>query len=125
MEKILSPRSISLAFGLGVGALLMGACGSDESGDIQSPQVQTDADELPMVTAEYYTNGTRVLRYKNVDGDYGDIFQACDGQDLIEQTEFLKHGYGAAGNSMQRSVGHIACADGRLTPEDFEGGISG
>jgi len=121
MDKILSPRTISVAVGFGIGALLMGACGNDTN-SVPSPDAVTSAANQPHIKAEYYSNGTRILRYENEDGYYADIFQACDGPDLVEQTAFLKYGYGAAGNSVERSVGHAACVDGTLTEDDFKTG---
>lgn len=71
MEKLLNIRSISAALGLGIGILLLGACGSvsDESGDIKSPATAAAENDLPQAVAEYYSNGTRIVRYENVDGD--------------------------------------------------------
>lgn len=102
-------------------SVLLAACAGDTSGNVPAP---TEGGE-PHIEAVYYANGNRTLQYKNDDGVMADIFQTCDGRDLVEQSEFLKYGYGAAGNSISRSVGHAACVDGVLTPEDFAVQVEG
>lgn len=110
-----SNRVVRTALAGSLGFLL--ACG-EASGQTSSPDPEGGGSE-PTVVAEYYQNGNRILRYED-DGDaFADVLQICDGQDLLEQTEFLKVGYGAGGNSVERSVGHTACTDGRLTADDF------
>jgi hypothetical protein len=88
------------------------ACGSSDEGD-NPAEVRTSGIE---VAAEYFEDGTRIVRLKDDGNYYSDIYGRCDGLDLVEQTRWNDSG---AGNAITRSVGHTACADGRLTPEDF------
>ena len=102
-------------------ALLLSACGSDGTTEAApAPTGPIISDEGHDVKEIYYTNGDRRLHFQ--DG-YGrtltDIYQHCDGHDLVEQTYQNVYDRGASGNDMSRTVGHAACADGRLTPEDF------
>lgn len=111
MEKILNPRTVGAAVGLCIGSLLLMSCGEDTESIEDS---QTNAG--PTVETEYYSSGMRIIYYKDDDGAYSDVLQFCDGPDLLEQTSFNYR----SGNAPARSVGHAACADGVLTPEDFE-----
>jgi hypothetical protein len=111
-------RTAGLALAVGLASITLASCG-DDSGSAPKPE-DTTAEDAPNIRADLYPNGTRVLRYINDSGYYADVLQACDGTDLIEQTEFLKYGYGAGGNSVERSVNHPACADGKLTASDFK-----
>jgi hypothetical protein len=65
---------------------------------------------------QYHPNGTRELIYQDPEDRFANIIQVCDGKDLIEQSSY----HLSSGNSLERSVGHAACADGQLTPLDFE-----
>ncbi len=110
-------------------ALLLAACGDDEVTvrDAETDRVENvnPANDVNIsVEAVYHENGTRTLRYINDDDYYADLFQICDGRDLLEQT--AEHGMradGRSGNAPERSVGHPACADGILTPQDFALGL--
>lgn len=104
-------RATLVAGGLGI-ATVLAACGG---GGSDSEPAQAAPDE-PHLEAEYYQNGNRMLRYEDDNGVFLDIFQTCDGTDLLEQTSRI---YGA-GNTQERAVGHAACADGRLTESDFQ-----
>ncbi|MDQ2972949.1 MAG: hypothetical protein M3Q79_00500 [bacterium] len=114
MEKFNFKRASLLAITLAT----LGGCGID--GEEGTVPASNENGAVPSVQVEYYDNGNRLLSYSNINGQLADIFQTCDGRDLLEQTEFFKYGYGAAGNSISRSVGHSACVDGILTPEDFQ-----
>jgi hypothetical protein len=110
-------RATLVAGGLGMAAILT-ACGASDPEPVQT--VSTE----PRLEAEYYQNGNRMLRYQDDGGEFADVFQTCDGADLLEQTEFSYAGIGnsgvAAGNSVERTAGYAACADGRLTESDFQ-----
>lgn len=109
-------RATLVAGGLGVAALLTGCSQSstDKVDDAPKPEVK------PTVTSEYFSDGTRRLRYTGSEGRlFSTVFESCDGSDLVEQTEYSGHGNGGAGNDLERSVGHPACADGKLTESDF------
>ena len=78
-----------------------------------------EIEESPVFEATYYPNGTRLLEYKNVPETtyFPSILEICDGLDPVDQTDVAYHS-GIGGSN--RSVGHPACADGKLTAEDFE-----
>ncbi len=103
-------------------ALLLAACGGYEDENSSTDRVESatpsNGDDI-YIEAVYHQNGTRTLRYRNQEYLYADIFQTCDGKDLLEQTE----DFGKSGNAPERSVGHPACADGVLTPQDFAIGL--
>jgi hypothetical protein len=110
-------RAALLAGGLSVVALLAG-CGqssTDRVDDAPKPEAK------PTVTYEYFSDGTRQLKYTGSESKwFATIFESCDGPDLVEQTEYSGHGYGGAGNDIERSVNHPACVDGKLTESDFK-----
>ncbi len=58
-----------------------------------------------------------MIYYDNL--GYPNTFEYCDGVggDLVNIT--AEGGIGGTTNAMTRSVGHKACEDGLLTPEDF------
>lgn len=117
MERINLTKRVIPAF-LVAGALTLGACGGDSSPEVKltpEEEAQKAIDGVPAIEAEYLPNGNRLLKYTN-DRRYTDILQVCDGVDLLEQTAR----YSDAGQAPSRSVNHPACADGRLTPEDFQ-----
>ena len=67
---------------------------------------------------QYYPNGTRRLTTL-VEGYVGSVIIAkCEGPDLYEQ---VLARYNGAGVSIERTVNHAACIDGRLDAVDFEG----
>ncbi len=116
-ETLRQPRNLLRLMMLS-GAILVAACGSDEEAITDSEP--STANQVTIET-KYFPNGARLISYSNDNGQFADRFQHCDGLDLTEQTELFGPRYdGASGNAIVRSVGHPACADGVLTPEDFE-----
>ena len=67
----------------------------------------------------YFPNGTRLTTVTTGDDHYYPVYRRsiawCEGSDLVERTGANDY----SGSSMVRSVGHVACRDGRLTPSDF------
>lgn len=115
MERLSARRIATASIPL---ALLLAGCGSYEDENSSTDRVESanpSNGEDIYLEAVYHQNGTRTLRYRNQDYSYADIFQACDGKDLLEQTE----DFGKSGNAPERTVDHPACADGVLTPDDF------
>jgi hypothetical protein len=104
---------------LGISSLTLFACGDNETDNQPN---RTDSVEQTGVNHIYFDDGSRLTEYRDSD-NYADIKSFCDGHDLVDQTEFKKDIKKAAGNSVERSVGHPACTDGVLTPSDFH--ISG
>ena len=119
MEKPKNIRKGLAAAGLGfAGVMLLSGCASDSEGgtisEVSDGVSVSDASNAPEITIEYYADGTRRVGYA-FDKNYGVGFYIighCEGGDLVE-TGLLR------GYSFERSVGHAACADNRLTPEDF------
>ena len=74
-------------------------------------------------SVEYYADGSRVihLRGNTLDGNEAmtfplDIYQFCDGKDMVEQT-LGERGY--ASGAITRDINYPACTDGILTASDF------
>jgi hypothetical protein len=99
-------------------AVALTGCGDDDPVPIEQAQSTTVAPNkdatYPAYT--YYANGTRWTDFENDGGALGGSFEWCEGADLVAQTTT----YYNSGNSRERSVAHPACADGKLTPEDFK-----
>jgi hypothetical protein len=115
VERLSTRRIATVAVPL---ALLLAGCGSYEDENSSTDRVESanpSNGEDIYLEAVYHQNGTRTLRYGNQDFSYANIFQVCDGKDLLEQTE----DFGKSGNAPERSVDHPACADGVLSPDDF------
>ncbi len=112
------PRALILATS---GALALVACSAAESTPppatgLSQPEVATENGFS--VTTTYYPDGTRSI---DVDGQYNDsppsLFEFCDGADLLT----VGNTYGTSVSaSSERTVDYPACADGRLTSEDFQ-----
>lgn len=117
MERYSLTKRVVLTGALLLGGITLAACADEGAGGTPSPQNSSNAQ--PHIEAEYYSSGARIVRYVDETGLYADILQVCDGDDLLEQTEFVKVGYGAGGAASDRSVNHPACDDGVLTREDF------
>lgn len=114
---------------------LAGACAAESNADAANQQnhaAPAAPPEIPKVGVKYFPNGSRELVFttlnkhddnKNALGDdneyFQNIFQICDGKDLLEQAEGFNFGAGTMAVSISRSVGYAACTDGHLTPEDF------
>lgn len=120
MEKLknnrekLNKRKLAAVFGL-IGGLILAGCSEHEGSEKENKEVEII---VPTVNKEYYDNGISITTYENTDL-MSTILSFCDGNDLVDQTEFIRNRSGAAGNSLSRSVGHPACADGSLTESDF------
>ncbi len=122
MEKIFIPRAIGAAVGLCIGSLVLIGCGGGSAnGESTTSSSEPEATPSPSIEVEYYDNGMRIIRYEEEDGYYSDILQFCDGRDLVEQTSY----HIRSGNASTRSVGHVACVDGVLKPDDFKVGARG
>lgn len=83
-----------------------------------APVSDASGGDQPEISQTYFPNGTRLTRiiFANEKGlYYWDSEAWCEGEDMVEQT--ANKGY--AGSAKVRSVGHPACADGRLDPSDF------
>lgn len=115
-------RKIATAVLLGVSSLAIASCSRSAESATDNPPKKTDSIERSGVHYTYFEDGSRITKYRD-QANYADILSFCDGRDLVDQTErFLRPGYSierAAGNSIQRSVNHPACADGKLTSDDF------
>lgn len=73
-----------------------------------------------MLHKKYTQNGQRVTQYAPYEREslFSETLAYCDGVDLVEVTNA---NYTDAGPSaITRSVGHAACIDGVLRPEDFQ-----
>ena len=93
---------------VGLSAVLIGsaACGTS-SGESGPPTTMPGQVE---VSNRWGEDGSR--RYTVSGGGLGVTFLTeCDGPDMVEVN--------INAGTVERSVGHPACADGRLTPEDF------
>lgn len=120
MEKLkniresLNTRKMFAAFGL-IGALTLAGCGDD---NYIKQEDNSEAKLMPAIKTEYLDGGMKLTYYENFYG-LSEILSFCDGNDLVDQTKFMRNRSGAAGNAIARSVGHPACADGSLTESDF------
>lgn len=107
-----------------VGMIGLASCGSSTQEETLNKTPTPEAKKAPNigereVTAVYFSDGSREIKIG--DNDYVDTYSYCDGVDLVEQTEIYEPSHeSAAGGSISRSVNHPACADGSLTPQDFE-----
>lgn len=118
MKEILSKKSVRyLASTIG-----LAACVSCSGGSTEAASVPVDSDDAGITrSVEYAADGSRLIRIEGYLNDRYDkfpsfIYEFCDGGDLVEQSLGEK-GYPAG--SIERSVGHAACTDGRLTESDF------
>ncbi len=127
-------KAIALTMILGLG---LTACSSEGKKDPPAkPHNSKPAPTVPNVQVKYFANGSRELvmtainKSGAIDGKEGidvygfsavtDIFQFCDGPDLVEETEgFTENDGNTIANGLARSVSFPGCADGRLTPSDF------
>lgn len=66
------------------------------------------------VSYRYLDDGSRLTEYTQE--GYADVLSICDGSYLVDQTEFM----GGTSNAITRTEAPDICADGKLTPEDFE-----
>jgi hypothetical protein len=111
-------RTLGLAVATGAAAIALVSCGG-EATDAQS-FTATDTIKEAGVEHTYYDDGSRLTEYTDEAGDYSDVWAYCDGPDMVEQTAYNGGYKAAAGNAQTRSVAHPACADGKLTPSDFQ-----
>lgn len=94
------------------GLLAIGGCGGEAENN-NTDEIQEGGIEREIT---YYDDGSRQIDYDHA--DFTTVFEFCDGQDLVEETQV--ESYGGA-SDIERSVDHAACDDGMLTPEDFPG----
>lgn len=110
--------------GISLGAVVLAGCGSDDvsqSEEVRDPRENiTELDEGGVdLEVSYLPNGTRLTVMQSP--NYNDpvfISQFCAGLDLMTVSEQNFFTDGLAGG-IDVSVDHPACADGRLTKEDF------
>jgi len=115
--------AVAAAVALGLGVTACGSSGksSREADQPSSGTSRLDSSEVA-VSAQYFSNGTREL-HLNTSGEahaYNNIFEFCDGNDMVEET--IRDFYGSAGetSAISRSVDYPGCTDGKLTPADFQ-----
>jgi hypothetical protein len=103
-------EAVGVAVALGLTA---GACGGDgaKEPEPQTPEAQVAANANGMDIKVSWGENRRVLT--NPDDPQYRVDQMCDGLDFVE-TSSVYWGY-----VTDRQVGHVACADSVLTPEDF------
>lgn len=94
----------------------LSGCGGDKESTPEESRREA-IESAAGIEAEYLPNGNRIISYDHDNRKYANILQVCEGRDLLEQTSALGK---TSGNAIFRSVGHPACEDGMLTPEDFE-----
>lgn len=121
MEKLSIPKDALRTFALGsalaLSGLALSACSSDEYGNEPDNSTLAETTSGNAISHEYRQDGTRLTA---IDDLFSSVLAYCDGHDLIEQTRHYKRYDSGSGNSIERSVEHPACIDGRLTPEDFK-----
>lgn len=119
------PYRHRLSLAVASGALALAACGTPEpaahpESSVPEPAVAQTNGFRPEIT--YHPNGTREVTAMilTANGEAVDrtrsVFEFCDGEDLVGIGEAV---YRDGSGSMERTVGHSACADGRLEPSDF------
>lgn len=111
-------RKTAAAILLGVSSLAIASCGGSAESATDSAAKKIDTIEQSGAQYTYFDDGSRMTIYQDED-NYADVLSFCDGRDLVDQTEFMTYFEKGAGNSIERSVDHPACADGKLTPDDF------
>jgi hypothetical protein len=119
MERVLAGgASVVAALGLA------GCSGSAEQPETTSvtttqpaPELNKDGDGQVQIEDMYYPNGTRVRSFPSERYWFNRVLSVCDGGDLVEYGTSSGNGTTA---TVERSVQHSACADGRLTPSDFQ-----
>ncbi|MCA9331606.1 hypothetical protein KC968_01550 [Candidatus Saccharibacteria bacterium] len=109
-------RRTTAALALCISAVAVTACGGNAEPERDNGVIETV--DQTSVSHTYFEDGSRLTEYKDAD-NYAPILSHCDGRDLVDQTNFAKAPYKGAGNAIDRAVDHPACADGRLTPDDF------
>jgi len=128
LDKKNYPRLVRAAAILAGSIALMAGCGghagasaegsSDDSAvvfeEVVVPKIESGGDKS-YVTAEYLENGSRVLSFRHSNNDWAHtvVEQFCDGPYLMEISDNYRE------DAFDGSDIHDACADGRLTPEDF------
>lgn len=110
-------RRTIVAVGLCLSAVALSACGEAYTPPEPNPK-QTEKIENPSTQNTYYEDGTRITTFSDSE-DYAPLLSYCDGPDLLDQTAFMQGYKKGAGNSIERTPSHPACADGKLTPDDF------
>ncbi len=108
LRPIMRNLVTATAIGLGVAA-----CGGNVEDEHVTPKTETQTEGQFKVT-HTYQDGQRISYTYSSRGNFVAVSYAyCDGGDLRELDD-----YGYGGGDI-RSVGHTACTDGQLTPEDF------
>lgn len=106
-------RRTTAALALCVSTIALGACGNSS----EQPQPSEKIEDIS-TRDTYYEDGTRITTFSDSD-NYAPVMSFCDGADLIDQTAFMQGYKKGAGNSIERTPSHPACADGKLTSDDF------
>lgn len=119
MEILRKPRTPLAA--LAAGAVLLAGCGKPEdtapTPSELHPQSSTSLENEYDRYVQYYPDGSRAS-WITFDGQRGAlngavVVEHCDGPDLVSMVT------GHTPGDFERSASHLACNDGRLTPEDF------
>ena len=118
-------KEILLGFAL-TSSSVLAACGSDtQDEEMIVPETVESSVSASDIEVTYFDDGSKKL---TVPGQFSSsltdavIIQWCEGTDMMsnsQQVHSAPYRGGAAGGT-EISVNHEACADGRLTPSDFE-----
>lgn len=120
MKESLRKRQLAVWAAIAVGAVSLVGCGENNAQVVSSSKKAG-----PTPKYEYTADGKRLTSFDGGNdyyGEYGalalpDILSWCDGPDLMDQETLTRNGSGGSAN---RSPNHQACADGKLTTEDFQ-----
>lgn len=129
--------AITTALVMGLGATACGSKSDSSSGSTSKhrhTQPHPSSPNVPNIQVRYFPNGSRELNVSNFDsskfaggsdeycedgeGCMDNLYEWCDGKDLVEEILFGQSLDDAAAQA-QRLPNYPACADGRLTPSDF------
>ena len=110
MSERLLQRVMPLVVVLGLGAV---GCGESTKTREVNTKTTVVTGSGVTITQIYTEDGRRITRTNGFSAE--DVFDYCDGPDLVERTEWTR--FDTSG--LARSPNHPACADGRLDPADF------
>lgn len=123
MKEFFTNRNIRLGVALAAGITALGLASPEATA--ADPKKHAPSKSEITVSTQYYSDGTRMLRYhgtattENGAGyDFpSDVFEFCDGPDLVEQTLGTQN---FPAGSMNRISNYHGCVDdGKLTKRDF------
>lgn len=119
LRKTGAALSLTLVTGLG-----LTACATSDSGETIRVNTVDHDTSGPRISYVYHSNGTREILvnedgFKKPGASVNNIFEFCDGVDLVELSENnVPEDWNGSG--ITRTVSDPACADGKLTPSDFQ-----